>query len=251
MKIILKNGFNGRIDTLPEGIKINTIYRDQRGNILWFLKSVYDGDIYVTYSINNQLQGIDPDSVELLIVEFEKETIWVSGHGDIPQKRPVIKGQTGGVGKMGDTVRFIEHWDGFYKVHEIDMDNVIEKDGKFKLKDYFYPVSIEKSDYPELVWGKMNQSECEKLGIKEEDSNLYGLLYGVYDESDTTFTICDADKASHIMIRERDKRYGSDADVILNNSYAELFNTETLDEFARSCGVAIYPYPIENWRNNK
>jgi hypothetical protein len=247
-KIILRNGFFGIIDILPEGVKLNTVYRDQRGNILWFMKDM-NQMIHVNYKIvdsNSCLLEMDPESVELLTVEFEKETVWVSGQGDIPQKRPVIKGQTG-LGMRRMTARWAEHWDGLKKVHEIDMDNVIEKDGKYKLIEYFYPVSIDNSDYPELIWGKMNQSECEKLGIKKIFSNLYGLLYGVYDDKSKTFTICDADKASHIMIREREYDY---AHVILDNSYAELFSTGTLDEFSRGCGVAIYPYPIENWRDN-
>ena len=240
-KIILRNGFNGYVDVLPEDVKLNTVYKDQRGNILWFYK-VVTGEIYVNYMKDIspiQDNNIDPESIELLEVEFEKETIWVSGYEtDLPSKKPVIKGQYG-VGYEGKPIRLVELWCGFEEVHGIYMNSVKEKDnGKFRIQTL--NLCIEDSDYPELVWCNLSEEECVKLGINTRLRTWYRILYGVYTKDPMkmrTFTICsELSEATHIMVR----RVNNEFTETLKENPTEVFSTSDYDSQGNPCSITIY-----------
>lgn len=239
--ITLKNGFNGYVDVLPEDVKLNTIYRDQRGNLLWFMKDM-NRNIYVNYEMidsNSYLRGMDPESVELLIVEFEKETVWVSGYeNNLPSKKSVIKGQYR-EGYDGKPIRLVEQWCGFGEVHEIYMNSVKEKDnGKFRIQTL--NLCIDESDFPELVWGNLTEEECKKLGIDTKFRFWYRILYGVYTKNPIrTFTICcELSGATHIMVREVHQQ--SPEFTTLKENSAEVFSTSDFDSQGNPCRLIIY-----------
>lgn len=241
-KIILRNGFNGYVDILPEDVKLNTIYKDQRGNLLWFYKIV-TGEIYVNYMKDIspiQDNNIDPELIELLEVEFEKETIWVSGYEEnLPSKKPVIKGQFE-KGYDGKPIRLVEQWCGFEEVHGIYMNSVKEKDnGRFRIQTL--NLCIDDSDYPELVWGNLTEEECKKLGIDTKWRSKYGVLYGVYTKDPMkmrTFTICcEALEITHIMVREV-CQYQEFTKAPENS--AEVFCTSDYDSQGNPCSLIIY-----------
>lgn len=122
-----------------------------------------------------------------------------------------------------------------------------EKDGKYSIEVFYPQIIINHLDSPEITWKNPNDEVCRKLGVETGMNSLYGIIYGVFDDKLKTFTVCKAEEATHIMVRETVK---NQKEIIIENSYAELYRCDSgFDDLGIDCSIAIYSLPIDNWRD--